>query len=298
MSKKYLNIEGKIFGDLLVLSSLIETKEGIFSLCECSCGNIKNINKYSLLNGHITSCGCKEGFQLQYKFIPGEVKGKLTVIKYLPGKAAWLCKCSCGNIIEANSQRLRNGRLTNCGSIRCKLKTDIVGKKFGYLLVLNQFIYKISLKTKKRHSYVKVKCKCGNEKYVATAGLLSGDILSCGCFKKQRINEAYFDYRISKGNDPKYPLTPKRLLLRADLLNKGIKKKILFRDNFECKLCKNTENLNVHHIIPISLDPALALKETNLITLCSICHSKAHLGNTKRLDYKLIPILTTLISIN
>lgn len=56
------------------------------------------------------------------------------------------------------------------------------------------------------------------------------------------------------------------------------------RDRFLCRHCYferdrlTTENLQVHHIIPIAEDPALAFEEENLVTLCEECHELAEAG--------------------
>ena len=42
--------------------------------------------------------------------------------------------------------------------------------------------------------------------------------------------------------------------------------------NFCCEACCTDKNLEVHHIVPFSIDPKLELKESNLITLCKYCH--------------------------
>lgn len=52
---------------------------------------------------------------------------------------------------------------------------------------------------------------------------------------------------------------------------------IMQRDNFSCMNCgteptKVRRFLNVHHIIPLSKNWNLRLKDTNLITLCKHCH--------------------------
>jgi predicted DNA-binding protein YlxM (UPF0122 family) len=62
----------------------------------------------------------------------GETFGDLTVLektknKYKTKSAAWLCKCKCGNIINATSISLRQGHTRSCG---CSWKTayeDIPG---------------------------------------------------------------------------------------------------------------------------------------------------------------------------
>jgi NTP pyrophosphatase (non-canonical NTP hydrolase) len=49
---------------------------------------------------------------------------------------------------------------------------------------------------------------------------------------------------------------------------------LLERDNYECQMCGSKENLHCHHIIPIKLEPMLALDPDNGIVLCEDCHYK------------------------
>lgn len=46
------------------------------------------------------------------------------------------------------------------------------------------------------------------------------------------------------------------------------------RDGYKCKVCSGTEDLEVHHIVPVSRGGTN--HKTNLITLCSTCHHKRH----------------------
>lgn len=45
----------------------------------------------------------------------------------------------------------------------------------------------------------------------------------------------------------------------------------------ECANCESSEDLHIHHIVPLSLGGSNRI--TNLARLCSECHSKAHGGN-------------------
>ena len=151
-------------------------------------------------------------------------------------------------------------------------------------------------------SYVKVVCDCGVEKYVLTTALLGGDTTSCGCYKKQRINETYTKYRVIKGYRGDEYITPIIRRYRATAVATGVNKKVLHRDNYRCKLC-NTVNttknpLQIHHIIPISKQLQNHANMCNLITLCSDCHiNKAHNGDSHKLNEALVPILQELINL-
>ena len=49
----------------------------------------------------------------------------------------------------------------------------------------------------------------------------------------------------------------------------------LVRDEYECRVCKATENLEVHHIIDRHEIPNGGYVKENGITLCPSCHIKA-----------------------
>lgn len=57
---------------------------------------------------------------------------------------------------------------------------DLVGRKFGQLIVLNRDY------TKSRKSWI-CKCECGNIVVIAQQELLRGDTISCGCYRKKLL---------------------------------------------------------------------------------------------------------------
>jgi hypothetical protein len=57
--RKRLDLQGKIFGRLTVLSYAGRDKGGCSMWrCQCSCGNIRNIRTLHLVKGNVVSCGC------------------------------------------------------------------------------------------------------------------------------------------------------------------------------------------------------------------------------------------------
>lgn len=67
-------------------------------------------------------------------------------------------------------------------------------------------------------------------------------------------------------------------------LTKSERKEILDRDNNKCQNCCERENLEVHHIIPVS--DGGTNDDQNLCTLCSDCHKKiAHRDGTDTTPY-------------
>ena len=63
---------------------------------------------------------------------------------------------------------------------------------------------------------------------------------------------------------------------------KDVRKKHLEIQSY-CQACGREDNLEVHHIIPVHINPSKELDETNLITLCS---KGCHLMFGHLMDYK------------
>jgi 5-methylcytosine-specific restriction endonuclease McrA len=68
---------------------------------------------------------------------------------------------------------------------------------------------------------------------------------------------------------------PKAVPSRLDLLSyKSLRLQILGRDGWRCQSCGTMSNLEVHHKEFRSHSGADS--EENLITLCAVCHARAH----------------------
>jgi len=59
------------------------------------------------------------------------------------------------------------------------------------------------------------------------------------------------------------------------------RKEIYKRDNYECKKCGANDSIFAHHILSWKDYPELRFELSNGITLCSVCHKKAHKGKTR-----------------
>ncbi len=53
-----------------------------------------------------------------------------------------------------------------------------------------------------------------------------------------------------------------------------IRRRVLRRDGYLCQICGGTENLSVHHIVPLSAGGDSTMR--NLQVLCHACHQKEH----------------------
>lgn len=102
--------------------------------------------------------------------------GIMTALEYDIDKKKWKCQCDCGNITYKTTGHLNAGAVS-CG---CVQKSDLKGKRFGNLLVLE--------KTSKRYQrgiVWRCQCDCGNICEKPTSELNSGFAKSCGCGWRQ-----------------------------------------------------------------------------------------------------------------
>lgn len=83
----------------------------------------------------------------------------------------WHCHCSCGNERDVNAKSLKGGKSTSCGCEKTNME-DVVGKKFGKLLVVSQ-----------DGNVCHCVCDCGNKIDYTVRELLNGRNKSCGCLQ-------------------------------------------------------------------------------------------------------------------
>lgn len=121
------DITGQKFGKLTALYRTKLDKNGhSYWMCQCECGNQKEIASSNLKDGKTTSCGCyhKQIISEKYlKNIIGQKFGKLTVLKRegeIGEKVKYLCQCECGSQVIVNYKNLQSGHTTSCGCIRSK----------------------------------------------------------------------------------------------------------------------------------------------------------------------------------
>ena len=115
--------------------------------------------------------------------ITGQKFNKLTAIKRAgkdkTGRALWLCKCDCGNMITVRLTDLRTGRRKSCGCLQ-KERYNIIGQRFGRLTVIGR-------ESSGSHAKFLCRCDCGQEIIARGDSLRSGKTISCGCDKKSSV---------------------------------------------------------------------------------------------------------------
>ena len=128
-----------------------------------------------------------------YIDLTGQRFSMLTVIERVQSinkNVRWLCKCDCGNFIEADGHCLKDGHIKSCGCLRRKITAsrkfvDLTGRRFGRWTVIRRDGH-----SSNGHVRWYCACDCGNYGYVDSTCLLHGHSYSCGCYQKDRVREA------------------------------------------------------------------------------------------------------------
>ena len=182
-SDKYapIDLTGKRFGHLTVISRHESSRNNTKWLCHCDCGNDVYIYTNALIHGKRKSCGCKTGTtEIKDLNLIGKRFGYLTVIERdsRPRRtSSWLCRCDCGKELYLLTSDLKGG-VKSCG---CSQRTrkykllDLTGKRFGHLTAIVR-------QNPATHKAIWLcLCDCGNEINTSVSALISGKRRSCGC---------------------------------------------------------------------------------------------------------------------
>lgn len=128
-----INLEGKVFGKLLVLEKdLVKTKAGdgaAYWKCKCECGNVKSIRSDVLRKRNVSHCGCvtalvKIGDKFNLLTVI-DTSNKIARSKY------WKCLCECGNIIHVDTYGLTHRQSKSCGCLVSKFRQGERAIKIG-----------------------------------------------------------------------------------------------------------------------------------------------------------------------
>ncbi len=169
-----VDLTGQRFGMLTVLRRSEQQKH--YWVCQCDCGNIKEVSMNHLQRGNTKSCGCNSTRKID---MTGQKCGKLTVLyESEKRKKYWVCQCDCGNTKEYSDSYLRSGQVQSCGCDRKTRKQNLAGQRFGMLTVLHE-------SEQQKDRWI-CQCDCGNTKEYGESYLRYGKVQSCGCTRKRQ----------------------------------------------------------------------------------------------------------------
>lgn len=150
---KWINYKGYRFGRLTVISDRFRKNNQTYYLCQCDCGNIKEIRIGHLKSGKIQSCGCLQkekmreirGIDLTNKkfgFLTALSINEQVTKNHKHGDLFWNCQCDCGNTIVVASGDLRSGHTKSCGCNKSKGE-----------LIISQILNKMNIKFQQQKSF-------------------------------------------------------------------------------------------------------------------------------------------------
>ena len=119
--------------------------------------------------------------------ITGMRSGRLTAVcptdLRRKGSVLWLCRCDCGKTVLQPAYNIRAGRVRSCGCARSDAyRLDITGDRYGRLTVIRP-----AGQDRNRKSLWECRCECGNTVIVPIGALRSGNTKSCGCARKEAL---------------------------------------------------------------------------------------------------------------
>lgn len=191
-----IDLAGQRFDRLTVVRRAKNTSDGHARWeCRCDCGNCKVVSAALLRSGKTTSCGCyrKERQSLARRLrLEGRTFGRLTAIR-LAGKNSsghylWLCRCSCGASVEVSASALTSKKkpTRSCGCLigetsAFRSTKQMIGVRHGRLIGLWR-----AISDSEGAAYWLFRCDCGNVKVASGVAVRQGQILSCGCLRKEK----------------------------------------------------------------------------------------------------------------
>ena len=206
----------------------------------------------------------------------------------------------CGKTMIATQSRLIRYKYIFCGS-DCRdkfFKKQFVTVKCDYCGAEKQMLKSVASRAKNHfcdkackgkwqsenlsgsnnpvYDKIIVRCSnCGKEKAVSKCIKANHKHFFCN----KKCKGAWMSHSVVGEKNPcwKGGLTDKRRLARGKLEADVWRKQVFERDNYTCQFCgKHGGKLNAHHIVPVSIDCNKIYDINNGITLCVVCHKRAH----------------------
>ena len=139
MGRYVADLTGKKIGEWTVLNLSGRTSSGTRYLCKCSCGNMKELSRNSLLKTKYGCIDCLWKYNRKLDLLGLKINSwtVLEVDVYRKGKQTrFICQCKCGEKKSISNNSLRNNRTRNCidCSNKARRKKRIINSQ-GYVLL-------------------------------------------------------------------------------------------------------------------------------------------------------------------
>lgn len=124
---KIIDLSNQRFGNLVAIKRTKSSSHGYYWLCQCDCGQYKEILGSNLISQNTKSCGCQRGKNPNSYFLKKDLSNQqfgLWSVLYpvnkqnSSGNYYWHCKCRCGVEREVLAGSLLSGKSKSCGCIK------------------------------------------------------------------------------------------------------------------------------------------------------------------------------------
>lgn len=190
---------GQRFGKLVVISTYQKPRPDgksfyLVCVCQCDCGNTKEVLKQHLLAGTTGSCGCivpTRNLEKDEELI-GKRFGKLLVKERLnerdsDNRILFLCICDCGEEVKVSGKKLKNGNTSSCG---CSRRNDLAGQTINGIKIIRTLKHD-SPGSKTKDARAECVCPLCNKTFITRQkDILSRWLKSCGCEAKAIVELA------------------------------------------------------------------------------------------------------------
>lgn len=304
MGKK-IDLTGKRFGRLTVIEDVGRDKWGSVTWrCLCDCGKQSIVPSGSLMRKTTTSCGCfhKESTSMnRSNKLLGMTFGYLRVVSREGSnsrrKSLWRCKCVCGNEVIKVGVDLVSGNTKSCGCMKANMISESLNVWSSRADMYNSPINNESVYFGKipscdnpgltREGIVTVSCKLCGKRFSPTRNQIHARIRA---FSGDRDGEHnFYCSDACRAACPVFGADPNRVDPRLRKLKlktktaRGCQTKTLKQLQCDhnngqsyCEKCQDFVDVELHHTIQVSVDPASATNPASHMLLCAGCHVELH----------------------
>lgn len=114
----------------------------------------------------------------------GQTFDRLTVLEEIvdeKGARKFRCRCQCNKVVTVSKYSVLYGHTRSCGCYRRHRRENLVGQRFGYLVILE-----LTQEKDQNGNYrVRCQCDCGRETKPYIHCVVGGTTTSCGCRRDQ-----------------------------------------------------------------------------------------------------------------
>jgi hypothetical protein len=215
--------------------------------------------------------------------LTGRTFGQLVVIRKASSNGAgahvkWECRCACGGTTVVASNHLqRTGGTKTCGCGRWGTTVDMVGRRFGRLVVVarNGHVHAV----RPTPAWL-CQCDCGRRVTVAGNNLRIGQSTSCGCFHREWAVKRFTTHGLSgtpELNAVMHANRRARQLAAGGTFTAEQVRELYKKQDGRCVYCPKylpLQAMQRDHIMPLALGGSNDI--INIQLLCRSCNQKKH----------------------